>query len=217
VDLPSHGESPADGAFSIGEAAEAVADLIEKVSPGRRVHLVGLSLGGQTALKLLSVHPELLERVIVSGTNISPSGGIRLMAPLLRFIMLLYGPIQNTSFMVHANMDQLKIPKQYEEEFRADTRRISVDLYVQIIVESMTFPLPHILNTSGLLVACGENEPDLIGKSARMIRGEHPEATCVVAPGVGHNWGMEKPELFSEMIRNWVERRALPAELQPLR
>jgi pimeloyl-ACP methyl ester carboxylesterase len=215
-DLPGHGRSPADGPIRISTAAEEIAELIKnRVSIGR-AHVVGLSMGGQTALQLMSTHPELVDRVIVSGTNTSPSGSIQLLAPLLKLTMILYGPLQNTDYMIHANMAQIKIPPEYEMDFREDTRLMTPDFYTQVVVESMTYPLPPIADASGLLVACGEKEPGLIKKSARMIRGEHPGLSCVVAPGVGHNWEMEKPDLFASMIKAWVEHTPLPAELQQL-
>ncbi|MFA5869876.1 MAG: hypothetical protein WC941_09285 [Candidatus Bathyarchaeia archaeon] len=58
-------------------------------------------------------------------------------------------------------------------------------------------------------------EPELI-KSERMIRVEHPGVPCVVAPGTGHNWGMETPDPFTTMIRAWVEHAPLPVELHQL-
>ncbi|MCX6649479.1 MAG: alpha/beta hydrolase [Candidatus Bathyarchaeota archaeon] len=215
-DLPGHGRSPANGPIRIGAAAEEVAELIKDRVPKGRAHVVGLSMGGQTALQLLSAHPELVDRVIVSGTNTSPSGSIRFLAPLLKLTMILYGPLQNTDYMIHANMAQIKISTEYEAEFREDTRLMTPDFYTQVVVESMTYPLPPIADASGLLVACGEKEPELIKKSARMIRGVHPCVPCVVAPGVGHNWGMEKPDLFAAMIRAWVEHAPLPVELNQL-
>jgi pimeloyl-ACP methyl ester carboxylesterase len=215
-DLPGHGRSPADGPIRINAAAEEVANLINEKVPTGRAHVVGLSMGGQIALQLLGTHPELVDRVIVSGANTSPNGGIRLLAPLLKLTMILYGPLQNTDYMIHANMNQLKIPHEYEADFRGDTRLMTPDFYTQVVVESMTYPLPTIADVSGLLVACGEKEPELIKKSARMIRGEHPGVPCVVAPGVGHNWGMEKPDLFAAMIRSWVEQTPLPSELYTL-
>jgi hypothetical protein len=56
-------------------------------------------------------------------------------------------------------------------------------------------------------------EPSLIKKSARMIRVEHPGMPCVVTPGAGHKWGMETPDLFTAMIRAWVEHAPLTVEL----
>jgi pimeloyl-ACP methyl ester carboxylesterase len=131
-------------------------------------------------------------------------------------MMILYGPLQNTNFMIHANMKQYKIPPEYEADFRDDTKLITPDLYTQIAVESMIYPLPSLVDASGLLVACGEKEPELIKKSARMICGKHPSVPCVVAPEAGHNWSMEKPDLFTALIRSWVEQTSLPGELHKL-
>lgn len=214
-DLPGHGGSHADGPIKIG-TAEEVAELIRSRVTSGRVHVVGLSMGGQTALQLLSTHPELVDRTIVSGTNVSPNNGIRLLSPFLKLLMILYSPLQNTDYMIRANMRQIKVPPEYEADFRNDTRLMTPDFYTQVVVESMTYSLPSVADASRLLVACGENEPELIKKSARMIRGKYPRVPCFVAPGTGHNWGMEKPDLFADMIRSWIERTPLPGELLQL-
>ena len=212
-DLPGHGKSPTKDPIKITTSAEKVAELIRSKIPSGRTHVVGLSWGGQVALQLLSTHPELLDRIIVSGTNTSPSNSIRSLSPLLKLIMVLYGPIQNTGYLIHANMKQNGVPPEYETEFREDTRLITADTFTQMIVESMTYPLPALGDTSGLLVVCGEEEPELIGKSARMIRGEYPSVPCVVAPGAGHMWSMERPDLFTALVRSWIEQAPLPGEL----
>jgi hypothetical protein len=72
--------------------------------------------------------------------------------------MILYSPIQNTGYMIHANMKQFKIPPEYEADYRSDTRLFTPDLSTQIMVESMTYPLPPLVDVSGLLVAYGEKE-----------------------------------------------------------
>ena len=215
-DLPGHGRSPANDPIKISATAEEVAKFIKSMVPTGRVHVVGLSMGGQIALQLLSTHSELVDRMIISGTNTSPNDSIRLLSPLLKLIMILYSPLKNTNFMIHANMKQYKIPHEYENEFRDDTKLITPDMYTQIAVESMTYPLPSLVDASGLLVACGEKEPELIKKSARMIRLKYPGVPCVLAPEAGHNWSMEKPDLFTALIRSWVEHAPLPEELHQL-
>jgi pimeloyl-ACP methyl ester carboxylesterase len=215
-DLPGAGKSPTNDPIRINTAAEEVAELIKTKAPSGRAHVVGLSMGAQTALQLLSTHPELVDRIIVSGTNVSPTNGMRLLSPLLRLIMILYSPIQNTGYMIHANMKQFKIPPEYEADYRSDTRLLTPSLSTQIMVESMTYPLPSLVDVSGLLVAYGEREVEQIKKSARMIRGKYPGVPCVVAPGVGHIWNLEKPDLFTALVRAWVEQAPLPGELLQL-
>jgi len=141
-DLPGARKSPTNDPIRIGTAAEEVAELIKSKVPSGWAHIVGLSMGAQTALQLLSTHPELVDRIIVSGANVSPNNGIRLLSPLLKLTMILYSPIQNTGYMIHANMKQFKIPPEYEADYRSDMRLLTPSLSVQIMVESMTYPLP---------------------------------------------------------------------------
>src|SRR5665647_420507 len=65
-DLPEHRGSLIEGPFSISNSAEKVAELIKKKAHGARAHVVGFSLGGQVALQLLSIAPELTESTVVS-------------------------------------------------------------------------------------------------------------------------------------------------------
>ena len=215
-DLPGHGKSPTNDPISITTAAEEVAKLIKNRVYTGRVHVVGLSMGGQIALQLLSTHPELVDHIIVSGTNVSPNKDIRLLSPLLKLIMILYSPLQNTDTMIHTNMKQYNIPPEYEADFKGDTRLLTPDLSTQIVVESMTYSLPSLADVSRLLVACGEREPEQIKKSARMILEEYPGVPCVVARGVGHIWSMERPDLFTALVRSWIEQTPLPGELLQL-
>jgi len=62
-DLPGFGQSPppADGDFSPAAQARRITALIEdRATGGRRVHLMGNSLGGQVALHIAAARPDLL-------------------------------------------------------------------------------------------------------------------------------------------------------------
>jgi pimeloyl-ACP methyl ester carboxylesterase len=66
-DLPGWGLSvgSSEGADVEG-AARVLAALLPLLAPEGRVHLVGSSLGGTIALWLAALHPELVERLVVS-------------------------------------------------------------------------------------------------------------------------------------------------------
>jgi len=49
-------------------------------------------------------------------------------------------------------------------------------------------------------------------RAARELRQTLP-AKAVMAPGVGHIWNLEAPDLFTETVRAWVTDRPLPKEL----
>jgi pimeloyl-ACP methyl ester carboxylesterase len=49
-------------------------------------------------------------------------------------------------------------------------------------------------------------------RAARELRRRLP-AKAVMAPGVGHIWNLEAPDLFTETVRAWMRDRPLPKEL----
>ena len=53
-DLPEHGRSLAEAPFTFPDAAARIADLIRDRGHDGRAHVIGLSLGAQTAIQLLA-------------------------------------------------------------------------------------------------------------------------------------------------------------------
>src|SRR3974390_1946208 len=66
-DLPEHGQSSEVKPMTLQKAAAQWAGWIRVRAHGGRAHVVGLSLGAQTAIELLSQSPDVVERVIASG------------------------------------------------------------------------------------------------------------------------------------------------------
>ncbi len=71
MDLPGFGKSapPVDGDHSPKNFAKISAELIQKVYPGKTVHLFGNSLGGAISVQLAARYPELIKSL----TLISPA------------------------------------------------------------------------------------------------------------------------------------------------
>lgn len=41
-----------------------------------------------------------------------------------------------------------------------------------------------------------------------------PDAMGCIAPGLGHGWNLEAPDLFDEVVRAWIGNKPLPRELK---
>jgi pimeloyl-ACP methyl ester carboxylesterase len=52
------------------DASRQVADVIGNYTPNGRAHVVGLSLGGAVAVRMLLDGPEVLEHVMISGQRV---------------------------------------------------------------------------------------------------------------------------------------------------
>jgi pimeloyl-ACP methyl ester carboxylesterase len=72
VDLPGHGKS-AHLPFSIKSCAKQLIELIETYAPGKETVLVGLSLGAQIGLEVLSSRPDLVQAAMINSANVRPS------------------------------------------------------------------------------------------------------------------------------------------------
>jgi 3-oxoadipate enol-lactonase len=75
-DTRGHGESPVpEGPYSIDDLADDVVALLDGLGIAR-AHLVGLSLGGMTAMRLAARNPERVDRLVLlcTGAQLPPAG-----------------------------------------------------------------------------------------------------------------------------------------------
>jgi pimeloyl-ACP methyl ester carboxylesterase len=214
-DLPEHGHSIDVKPYSLPDAAARVAELIRTRAHGRRAHVVGLSLGAQTIVQLLSTSPEVVERAMISGTLVRPLPGMSLVKATAK----MYMPFRNIDFLIRANMKGFDIPAQFFPQFKEDTRLMTADSFTHMTVENMRFRIPPGLERANVptLVLVGAKERKVMHASAHDLLVVLPNATGRVAPRLGHNWCLENPDLFAQTVRAWINGQPLPQELQPLK
>jgi pimeloyl-ACP methyl ester carboxylesterase len=116
-DLPEHRGSMIEGAFSIASSAEKVADIIRKKAHGGRANVIGFSLGGQVAIQLLSIAPELVESAVVSGVLVRSNLESKIRLSLLELYVL----FKHHNFLIRAKFRRYGIPEKYFEEFKKDS------------------------------------------------------------------------------------------------
>lgn len=94
IDLPGHGHSAwwPDGDYTPARLADAVAVVIARLAPSARV-VVGMSLGGLTAISLAARHPELVRRLAI--VDVTPGTDRRKSAAIVAFVA---GPESFASF-----------------------------------------------------------------------------------------------------------------------
>lgn len=70
LDARGHGASSWDGRpFSVEDMADDAAGVLRAVVPGERAAVVGMSMGGCTALSLVQRHPDLVDVLVLADTT----------------------------------------------------------------------------------------------------------------------------------------------------
>jgi pimeloyl-ACP methyl ester carboxylesterase len=83
IDLPNHGESEWTERFSYPKMADQVAAELRGLLGGRRITLIGHSMGGKTAMLIALRHWELLHKLVVIDIAPSHSAGVERLRPAL--------------------------------------------------------------------------------------------------------------------------------------
>lgn len=210
-DLPEQGRSTHVAPFSLDDVAERVAELIAQRAVGGRAHIVGLSLGGAVALHVLRRTPELVDRVVVSGTA---AGFGPVLGAISKASAGMYRLFRKDT-LVELSIRQFGIPAAHRDMFREDLIHGMMPNFVRNYTDAlmgMTLPMETDVP---LLVVVGGRETWAAKRAARQLVAEISGARGALAPGVGHVWNLEQPDLFAEMVRSWVEQMPLPTALQP--
>jgi pimeloyl-ACP methyl ester carboxylesterase len=214
-DLPEHGQSANVTPMTLQNAAAQVAELIRTSAHGGRAHVVGLSLGAQTTIELLSQSPELVDRAIASGPLMRPLPGIG----TTNLIAKMYWPFRNLKWLVKWNMQGLGVPAEYFEEFRNDTANMTIDGFVRMTLANGSNHIPPNLQavTVPTLLLVGEKELKIMKESVRDLLAVMPSAQGCVVSGAIHNWSLQLPDLFTQTVRAWIAGLPLSGALVALK
>lgn len=208
-DLPEHGRSAGVKPFTINKTSKLVVELIEDCANGI-VNMVGIGLGGQIILQIMSKYPELVDHALVSGSLVRSYQYKSIIARLNELLMI-YKPVKNNDFYIKAYMRTYNMPKVYFNKFKQSTCEIETNSIERILIENHSFKLPPILETSGskLLVMAGEKDYNIIKDSSKEIMNNY-HAKGALALGSGHLWNMESPDNFNEVLGAWLRDQPLP-------
>lgn len=212
-DLPEQGRSVGIGPFLLEDATRRVADLIRERVPSGRAHVVGLSLGGAVGLSLLRDEPACVDRLIVSGTA---AGLGRALAAVSRAGTIAFRLV-GSERLIDASAKSFGIPPRFVPMFREDLRVTSNATFMRHTIAALeALKLPQRA-TSPTLVVVGERETWAARRAARHLIRHIEDAQGFQVPKVGHVWNLEAPDLFTALVRAWIEDTPLPPDLRPLR
>ena len=217
-DLPEHGKSIDLKPFTISDSAEMIIKIIRDHTVNGKAHLVGISLGGQIIVKILSRNPELVDHVLISGAIVRTIPHTESLLKLLNYAIKEYGPVKDTEFFIKANMRTYNLPKNLFDKFKESTLLINPDSLERILTENLVFKLPNNLEKVDVpvLVMTGEKDYRIIKESTKDLLNALGISQGYMVPKVGHAWNLENPKLFNRVLRRWINNKALKNDLIPL-
>ncbi len=211
IDLPGHGKSKAVAWVSLAATADQVAALIQSRATKGRAHVVGLSLGGYIALVLLEHHANLVDHVVISGVTDAPMPNRGLLNPQVWLMSLL-----KRRWLVNMQAKALRLSPDMQAAFTENFMAMSMHTYRRIAEEVVDFYVPPSLNqvTNPTLITAGGSESKIILQTVDTIPKIMPNAQGRLAPGQGHGWNVQAPDLFNAMVRAWITGLVLPTGLR---
>lgn len=243
LDLPNHGNSYNSTDFSIEKSGRTIKNLIEQKSiigsKIKKVHLVGVSVGGQIILYLLAKYPELIDTAIVTGVNIYEDiekdflNEIITMLDKLKLDILDKKP---DKFLVKALLAEYGLEKQHYDDLKESTEKISYynnnsntnsnsnsnDNIDKITKESLEFKIPEInysksnqYDYGNLLILYGTKEYPKIRKSANLIKNSFKNAKIFSVYRSIHLWNLIDYEWFNETVKDFIANKSIDLNEKP--
>ncbi|MBC7441563.1 MAG: alpha/beta hydrolase [Ramlibacter sp.] len=206
-DLPGFGDRAAEVWVSLEQTADDVAALITEHGREGRVHLVGLSLGGLVAVHVMARHPGLLRSCLISG---APLGGVHGPARVLNSLQL---PLWDRRWYWRAQAKAFGLPRDSVDLFVEDGLRIRADNARRVFDDVNRGGAPEGLRDyrGPLLAVAGERESRLVRDSFPLLLSRMPQTLTWIAPGMHHVWSIENVDLFTGMVRGWVDGGSTPS------
>ena len=209
--LPGHGLNNKEWNFSIKGSAEELIKLIEEKARGKKVILIGFSLGSQVIIKILSMKPALIDYAIINSASVRP---IPYAKKLIKPTITLTFPFIKNRWFSKLQAKTLYVGEDYFERYYQESCQLKPDTLVRVLEENMSFKIPKEFSeaTGKILVTVGEQEKTIMKNSAKDIIRANSKCIGVIIPEIGHGVSLAMPDFFNHMVETWLLEGNLPNE-----
>lgn len=218
VDLPAHSRSKHIG-FSFDNAITGLAHLISTKIEDKQAHVVGLSMGGYVGLEFARRQPEMVRSLWCTGC--APFTGWRRWfmsrSLLLSGMISLVGRIANEKmFWASFGKDVEPIPG-LREAVQENQNIATLKPVFEELVRFTFDTLAQIKGPRTAIIAGGKQDSvEDTREAGRILRRQNPECSAFVVRDAIHWWSLQKPEVFAQGVRAWIEGGGMPKEFEPL-
>ena len=218
IDLPGHGHSGwrDDGAYGPVDNAAALAVAINELAP-KAAGVVGMSLGGMTAIVLASRHPELVRSAVI--VDVTPGTDHAKAEPIIAFVdgpeifesfdEILQRTIQFNPTRTESSLRRGVLHNAYERDdgtwswrydrmnrMRSDAADQKLD-FSELWDDVSAIQCPLLLVRGGSSGVVGDEDVD-------EWKRRKPSSEVVVVEGAGHSVQGDKPVELAALIERFV-------------
>ncbi len=208
-DHRGQGQSESVGHLDMDTLYEDAAALIEKLSPKKPVHFVGLSMGGFVGMRLAARKPHLLKSLILMETSADPEPN-KIKYIVLNWIFALGGArlvgkkVVGILFGKSSQQDALKGSMVAKWKAIIESRPTNVTKAVDGVIyrEGIDGELSKI--TTPTLVIVGDEDVATAPEKAERIHRAIPNSQLKVVAKAGHSSCLEQPEAVNGLIEDFI-------------
>ena len=204
--------------YTVADLADDAAALLRALGI-TRAHVVGISLGGFTALQFALRHPDLLERLVLVSTS---AGGSAHVQPSAEIAALLTPPpgmeVGERAIRTYSQIMAADFVAAHPEELAriAETARYRPQSgagYMRQLQAALSHDVADSLSriTAPTLVIHGDFDPLVPAANGAFLAAGIPGARHIVYPGVGHIPIIERAEDFNRDVLAFLSEDARPA------
>ncbi|MBL4930551.1 alpha/beta fold hydrolase [Clostridium paridis] len=213
-DLPEHGKTINSGEISIKNSAKLIVELVEKIAKGKKVNVVGHSLGAKIVIELLNSRPEIIDHAVIASALCRPIPFMKLThkpviykltVEMLKVNWILNFQVKQFKFPPDINSDYLK--KDFQDMTPETLFRIYDEIYKHLNIPR---ELENIYVPT--LVVAGGKEPKAMKQSVTDIINILPNAKGIIIKNGLHTYPWVMFDSFNEIIRAWLNNRSIKNE-----
>lgn len=213
-DLPEHGKTINSGEISIKNSAKLIAELIEKTAKGKKVNIVGHSLGAKIVIELLNSTPEVIDHAVIASALCKPMPLMMLMHKPL--IYKLTVKMLKVNWILNFQVKQFKLPTDINYDYlKKDFQDMTPEMMYRIYDEVYQhLDIPKELENIHVptLVVAGEKESKAMKQSVMDIINILPNAKGVIIKNGLHTYPWVMFESFNEILRAWLDDKNINNE-----
>jgi pimeloyl-ACP methyl ester carboxylesterase len=216
-DVRGYGQSELTATWPAYSDHDDLRMLLEHFSI-ERVHVIGCSMGGGIALDFALAHPQLVDRIVLSGAGVGrllpPSEALRqgwnqVEAALESGDLELALELENRMWVDGPHRAPDAVAPELRERVQEMNRRVynnAAALVGEPEELELDPPAAERLSevTAPVLVTAGELDlPDVL-VLVDQLTAQLPNATSVIVPDAGHMLPMEQPAVFNRLVLEFL-------------